>query len=292
MTVFTAFPAMLVNPADKSLKEIGPDLGAGNGRYHMWICGVLANNGSIYCIPYYSDKILKIDTVNETVTLLDTKLPETGDTRWSPGALAHDGCIYFMPYNACRILKFNPEDESAASVGEDLGDLHEKYEETVLGTNEASLVGDDIACEDSRWASGAVASDGVIYCMPQGGRQVLAIDPFREFAKTLEASMQAYPEELGRLFVKNSHGKIFYECGVTKFGIAKVFQAIEECVPLDAGRGDCDLEPFMVAAACENSTSSVIHFLLRRNPDALHFFAGNAFNSELENKDDRKRKRC
>jgi hypothetical protein len=230
-------------------------------------------------------KILKIDTVNGTVTLLDTELPEIGNMvgMWRSGALALDGCIYFMPYNACRILKFNPEDESAASVGEDLGDLHEKYEETVLGTNEASLVGDDIACEDSRWASGAVASDGVIYCMPQGGRQVLAIDPFREFAKTLEASMQAYPEELGRLFVKNSHGKIFYECGVTKFGIAKVFQAIEECVPLDAGRGDCDLEPFMVAAACENSTSSVIHFLLRRNPDAL-LVNYNVCNSESENR--------
>ncbi len=45
-----------------------------------------------------------------------------------------------MPYNACRILKFNPEDESAASVGEDLGEDHQhdmemKYEDTVLGTN-------------------------------------------------------------------------------------------------------------------------------------------------------------
>ena len=38
-----------------------------------------------------------------------------------------------MPYNACRILKFNPEDESAASVGKDLGGQHEmKYEDTVL----------------------------------------------------------------------------------------------------------------------------------------------------------------
>jgi hypothetical protein len=45
-----------------------------------------------------------------------------------------------MPFNARRILKFNPEDESAASVGEDLGEDHQhdmemNYEDTVLGTN-------------------------------------------------------------------------------------------------------------------------------------------------------------
>ena len=78
--------------------------------------------------------MLKIDALNETVTLLDTELPEAGEM-WRSGALAQDGCIYFMPYNARRILQFDPEDESAVSVGEDLGDQHEKYENTVLSTN-------------------------------------------------------------------------------------------------------------------------------------------------------------
>ena len=70
--------------------------------------------------------------------------------------------------------------------------------------------------------------------------------------------MHENSEELGRLFVKNSsHGKTNYECRVTKFGIDKVFQAIEECVcvPLDAGRGDCRLEPFMVAVQVGNLAS-------------------------------------
>jgi hypothetical protein len=47
------------NPADKSWKDIGPDLGEGG---YKWRSGVLAGNGKIYCIPYCSDKILKIDT--------------------------------------------------------------------------------------------------------------------------------------------------------------------------------------------------------------------------------------
>jgi hypothetical protein len=67
--------------------------------------------------------------VNETVTLLDTELPETCDGMWRKGTL------YFMPFNARHILKFNPQDESAASVEEDQGDTPEKYEDTVLVTN-------------------------------------------------------------------------------------------------------------------------------------------------------------
>ena len=50
------------NPADISLKEIGPEFGL---RGITWTCGILAGNGCIYCIPFESrsDKILKIDTV-------------------------------------------------------------------------------------------------------------------------------------------------------------------------------------------------------------------------------------
>jgi hypothetical protein len=179
---------------------------------------------------------------------------------WGAAALGNDGCIYWLPMFPSRVLKYDPETQEALL-----------------------LVGDDFRGEDRGWMSGAVASDGVTYCMPHGGNQVLAIDPFREFANTLEAYMQEYPEELGHLFVKNSHGKTFYECGVTKFGIDKILQVIEECVPLDAGFGGCDLEPFMVAAACENSTPSVIYFFLRRNPDAL-LVNYNVCNSESENR--------
>jgi hypothetical protein len=128
------------NPADKSLKEIGPEFGL---RGITWTCGILAGNGCIYCIPFesLSDKILKIDTVNGTVAAINVNLPERGGMCWCSGALVLDGCTYFMPYNARRILKFDPEEESTANVGERLGDQHDememnKYnEDTVLGIN-------------------------------------------------------------------------------------------------------------------------------------------------------------
>jgi hypothetical protein len=54
--------------------------------------------------------------------------------------------------------------------------------------------------------------------------------------------MHENSEELGRLFVKNSsHGKTNYECRVTKFGIDKVFQAIEECVCVSLWTQDVEI---------------------------------------------------
>ena len=74
------------------MTEIGPDLGDGQFK---WRCGVLAKNRSIYCFPCKSDRILKIDTIDGIVPLLDIELPETGHWMWASGALALDDCIHF-----------------------------------------------------------------------------------------------------------------------------------------------------------------------------------------------------
>jgi hypothetical protein len=48
---FKARRVVKFNPVDKSLKEIGPDLGEDYGK---WMGGALDRNGSIYCMPYFS----------------------------------------------------------------------------------------------------------------------------------------------------------------------------------------------------------------------------------------------
>ena len=83
-----------------------------------------------------------------------------------------------------------------------------------------------------------------------------------------------YPEELGRLFVKDGCNETFYGSAVRKFGIEKVFKfLVEECLPSDKEWADThsgNLPLFMIAASCENSAVSVIYHLLRRNVhDAL-----------------------
>ena len=87
--------------------------------------------------------------------------------------------------------------------------------------------------------------------------------------------MKLYPDELGRLFVKDGYNETFYGSAIRKFGIEKVFEfLVEECLPSDrewaySFRGN-SLPLFMIAASCENSAVSVIYHLLRRNVhDAL-----------------------
>ena len=146
------------NPTDDSLQEIGPDLG---NDYWKWDSGALAGNGSIYCFPcnFGDNGILKIDTVNETVTIIDLEPPETGDgVLWTSGALALDRCTYFMPSGARRILKFDPENESVASVGEDLGvDGRSMYNGTVLGI------------------------DGCLYGIPRSQTHIVRYNPIDQF---------------------------------------------------------------------------------------------------------------
>ena len=122
------------NPLDKSLTEIGPDLGLGRGK---WFCGVRDNNGNIYCAPYNANHILKIKTSDGTVeTLDDVELPESGVLLWQSGALAPDNSIYYMPADARRIMKLNPDNDSLSSVGDDLGGGGDKYRGTVVGSDD------------------------------------------------------------------------------------------------------------------------------------------------------------
>jgi hypothetical protein len=136
-----------------------------------------------------------------------------------------------------------------------------------------SLVGDDLGEGDYNWLNGALATDGVIHCISYmySGSQILAIDQFKELSATLQTNMILYPDELGRLFLKDEEqcDETFFESSLRKFGGDKVFELIEECLPLDAewagAHNHGNLPPFMVAASCKNCTASVIYYLLRRN---------------------------
>ena len=126
--------------------------------------------------------------------------------------------------------------------------------------------------------------------------QVLDIDPFKEFSTTLQTNMKLYPDELGRLFLKDEEcDETFFESSLRKFGGDKVFELIEECLPLDAewagAHNAGNLPPFMAAASCENCAASVIYYLLlRRNVNGI---LGNisASDSDEENNNMHNKKR-
>jgi hypothetical protein len=235
------------NPADPVKtstvgEEAEEDIWCGNGA--------LAGDGYIYAVNSVG-QVLKVDTVNNNYTWIGDPI-YSGGFGWGDAIVGADKCIYWPPYSANRVLKFDPETQQLPS-----------------------LVGGDLGEFGSKWIGGALATDGVIYCIPAyNNTQILAIDPFKEFSMTLQNNFIQHPQELGRLFAKKYDGRneTFYGSAVRKFGIEKVFKfLVEECLPSDkewANTFSNALPLFMVAASCENCAVSVIYYFLRRNVHA------------------------
>ena len=212
--------------------------------------GVLAGDGYIYS-GNGAGQVLQIDIAKNNYTWIGDTIFSGRRRGWGDPIVGVDNCIYWPPCNAQRVLRFDPETQQFPS-----------------------LVGGDLGEQNWKWQGGALATDQAIYCIPICSTQILAIDPFRELAMTMQNNIQMYPEELGRLFVeKDEDGgchETFYGGAVRKFGIEKVFKfLVEECLPSDeewAGTRSGNLPLFMIAASsCESCAVSVIYHLFRRN---------------------------
>ena len=282
---------MRLNPDNDTLSRVGDYLGGGGGGGRGYIGTVVGNYDCVYGIPYYNEtpivqfdpanpdttffvgeaadewfycgngllggdgdvyaandsgQVLKVGTTSNKYTWIGDRIYSRG-RGWGDPIVGADKCIYWPPYNANRVLKFDPETQQLPS-----------------------LVGDDLG--EGEWWNGALATDGVIYCIPSSATtQILAIDPFKELSMTMQNNIIKYPQELGWLFAKKDDGcnETFYGSAVRKFGIEKVFKfVVEECLPsdkewVDTHRGNLPL--FMVAASCESCTVSIMYHLLRRN---------------------------
>jgi hypothetical protein len=280
---------MKLNPDNDTLSSVGDDLGGGVYKYwgtvignddrvygiphrakrilkfdptnpdttstvgeefeETFLCGngVLAGDGDIYAANKYG-QVLQIDTARNNFTWIGDKI-YSGTSRgagWGDPIVGPDKCIYWPPLSANRVLQFDPETQQLPL-----------------------LVGGDLGEGNDKWKGGALASDGVIYCIPYYFIQVLAIEPFKEMSITLQNNFMQYPQELGRLFVKDEEcNETLYDSAVRKFGIEKVFQLIEDCAPLDEEWADTrsgNLPLFMVAPSCKNCAASLVYYFLRRN---------------------------
>ena len=287
---------MKLNPDNDSLSSVGDDLGRGRYKYGGTVVGnddcvygipdcttrivkfdptnpdttstvgveaeeqfrcirnaVLGGDGYIYSANRFG-QVLKVDTTSNKYDWIGDRIYSGNGVGWGDPIVGVDKCIYWPPSFANRVLKFDPETQQLPS-----------------------LVGDDLG--EGEWWNGALATDGVIYCIPSSATtQILAIDPFKELAMTMQNNIIKYPKDLGWLFAKKDDGcnETFYGSAVRKFGIEKVFKfLVEECLPSDKERADTrsgNLPLFMIAASCENCAASVsvIYHLLRRNVhDAL-----------------------
>ena len=96
-----------------------------------------------------------------------------------------------------------------------------------------SLVGGDLGEGDLQWNCGALATDGAIYCIPHAAKQILTIDPFKEFSATLQTNITLYPDEIGRLFLKDEEecDETFFERSLRKFGGVKYLKLLKNASP-------------------------------------------------------------
>jgi hypothetical protein len=162
---------------------------------NKWIGGVLSTNGFIYCVPYVSDYILKIDPINnigftniEGLTGLTNREDFPGN--WYGGVLANNGYIYCVPHNSDKVLKINP--------------FNDTYEYPI------GLTGITVDIEGERYAGGVLAPNGKIYCVPNCAAKTLVIDPNSdtyEFPNGLTIEQNDYSYSGG---VLAPNGKIYY----------------------------------------------------------------------------------
>ena len=145
-----------------------------NTTTHMWRGGVLSPNGIIYCIPYSAGHILKIDTINQTVS---TMTDFTGSkinvestcgatlSCYAGGVLGPDGKIYCIPLNADYVGIIDPIAETFT-----LDDVELTTSNTGYGT--------------LRYIGGILGPDGCVYGIPYAARYFLKIDTTKETSKT------------------------------------------------------------------------------------------------------------
>jgi hypothetical protein len=151
----------------------------------MWSRGVLANNGSIYCVSTTEGpvQILKIDTIHDTTEILDVQgmsEPNMIERRWISGALAVDGCIYFMPCNARRIIKL----DKATVAGRDgfvygtssIPNGSKRITSFDPASHNTSILGDEARRCVFVCIGGVFGRDGCIYSLSYKHEKVLKID--------------------------------------------------------------------------------------------------------------------
>ena len=170
----------------------------------------MGGDGYIYAANE-SGQVLKVDTTSNKYGWIGDRIYSGNGVGWGDPIVGVDRCIYWPPLVANRVLTFDPETQQLPS-----------------------LMRNDLGERGFKWSSGALASDGVIYCILFSSKQSPSIDPFKEFAMTMQNNVHMYPEELGRLFAKDGCNETFYGSALRKFGIEKVFKFLfEESLPSD-----------------------------------------------------------
>jgi hypothetical protein len=150
-----------------------PGEGGGAAAYKRYWGMVPGPNNKIYGVPYGADRILIVDTENDTITQGEDivnggYLTSTNQlssivyqTKWSGGTLSpHNNMIYCIPRYAKTILRINTETDRIDELPVNWPAIIQQNELTV-----------------SKYFSSVLGTDGRIYCVPWRSNIMMIIDP-------------------------------------------------------------------------------------------------------------------
>lgn len=125
----------------------------------------LAIDGFLYSASTGGDKILKINTVNDSASELVLLNPS--NIGFDGIISADNGLLYLVPSSATQVVEF---DTDLVSV---------------------TYIGDSYSADPSKWAGGCIAPNGKIYCAPHDDNNILEIDPVTKTTRLIPISSTA-----------------------------------------------------------------------------------------------------
>lgn len=134
-----------------------------DGKY-KYLGAMAGTDGCVYCFPSGSETCLQVDTVKRVArsvgpNLRDNDMERLFQNKWQNGLTSVDeGCVYAIPLAAETVLRIRT------------GGVDEP-EVTTWKLPEPSNV-------LAKWEGGVLASNGVMYCMPNNHKAVLEIVPY------------------------------------------------------------------------------------------------------------------
>lgn len=142
----------LLRPADDDTSEMAQEVREELAKEWKYHGGVYSpETRKIYCIPQTATRVLVLNTVDDTMSLLGPVLG--GTHKWYGGLRSPlDKCIYGMPTRARGVLRIDPIRE--------LVEIHGDY-----------------STDEWKWHGGTLAEDGSIYAVPFNADSVLRVIP-------------------------------------------------------------------------------------------------------------------
>jgi len=145
-------------------------------KKYKYLGAMAGTDGHVYCFPSGSERVLQVDTGKRIArsvgpNLRDENMERLFQNKWQNG-LTHygEGCVYAIPLAAETVLRIRtgPGNNDGGNTTYD-----ESNSEPEVTTWKLPLPSNTL----EKWEGGTIASNGIMYCMPNNHKAVLQIVP-------------------------------------------------------------------------------------------------------------------